>query len=64
MELWISACVRVLDIGRQRILRYRRWGLGRWFTEGHVETAGDESVAALGFEKNSYLYLKLGSAGR
>ena len=40
------------------------YGLGRWFTEGHVETAGDECVAALGFGKNLYIYSKLGRAGR
>ena len=40
------------------------YGLGRWFTEGHIETAGDESVAPLGFGKKAFIYAKSGRAGR
>ena len=36
------------------------YGLGHWITEGHVETAGDESVVALGFGKQVFIYSKMG----
>ena len=37
---------------------------GRWLTEGHVEVAGDESVAAIGFGKKFFIYAKRGRAAR
>ena len=36
----------------------------KWFTEGHVEVAGDESVAAIGFWKKFFIYAKRGRAAR
>ena len=34
----------------------------KWFAEGHVEVAGEESVAAIGFWKKFFIYAKKGRA--
>ena len=54
----------VLDFSGPEFFEAGIYELGRRFNEGHVETAVDKCVAALGFGKNVYIYLNLGRAGR
>ena len=64
-ELWVSACGGfqwAWDLGLLPLAGI--YGLGRWFTEGHMETAGDESVAAIVFGKNVFSYAKTERAGK
>ena len=65
---WNFVCRHMMDISGPGDLGLSEvagiYGLGRWFTEGHTETAGDDSVAALGFGKKVFLYAKDARAGR
>ena len=49
-DLWLSSVASI-------------YALELWFTEGHIETAGYESLAALGFRKKVFLYAKTARGG-
>ena len=65
---WNFGCRHVMDFSGPGDLVLSSvaaiYGLGQWFTEGHIENTGDESVAALGFGKKVFFYAKTARSGR